>query len=569
MLKRLYIRDFALIEELEVEFASGLNIVTGETGAGKSIIVGALKLILGDRASTDTIRTGGQKTVVEGEFDVSVEGDLATLLTKNSIDVFPTLILRREVTPAQSRAFINDSPATVSLLKQVAAELVDLHGQHEHQSLLKVERHLQLVDGFGGLDALVKTCRDRYEKVSHISERRSEMLQREQELKQEQALLEFQIAEIDAVSPLPGEQELLEGDRRILENAEKLFEATSALFELMFNSDTAISDLLVRARNELQDLSRIDDCFDTVTEEIASAQISVSEAASFLQDYNSRIEFNPERLAQIRERLIDFDGLKRKYGGTIESVALHREDIGERFRLAADFQGALDTVDAEFNKASAELSDVAIRLSAKRHAVATQIETAIVSELELLGMPQSQFEVRLEKREDEEGWVQDGELRYAVGPGGIDRGEFYISTNPGVDPLPLKRVASGGEISRIMLALKSILAKSDRMPILVFDEIDTGISGSVAQQVGDCMVTLSTYHQIIAITHLPQVASAGDAHYKVAKKLQDGRPHIEMTRLTLTERREEIASLLSGSEVTEASLASARELIESRPHEGG
>lgn len=568
MLRRLYIRDFALIEELEVEFDTGLNIITGETGAGKSIVVGALKLILGDRASMDTVRAGAKKAIVEGEFEGVEDPAVLAMLEENGIDRLPRLILRREISESHSRAFVNDSPATVGLLKEVASELVDLHGQHDHQSLLQSERHLPLVDGFGGLETLVRAYRDRFDVVQALVRRRNDMLTRERQLKQEHELLAFQIEEIDTVGPREGEEDELDSERRILENAERLFEATSGLFELLYNSDPAISDMLVRARNELQNLCRIDSAFEDMAKEISSAHISVSETASFLQDYNSRIEFNPERLEEIRDRLIDFDRLKRKYGGTIESVMAHREDIGVRFDLAADFDGALRRLDAEFSAATADLSDVALRLSAKRKAVAAQIQTAIVDELADLGMPGSRFEVRIEQPEDPTGWIRDNGTKRTAFADGMDRCTFFISTNPGVEPMPLARVASGGEISRIMLALKSILAKSDRLPILIFDEIDTGISGAIAQRVGDCMLALGGYHQIIAITHLPQVAAAGTTHLKVVKSVQDGRTHISMKRLSESERREEIASLISGSEVTEGALRTARELIESRPRGG-
>ncbi|MBT3449183.1 MAG: DNA repair protein RecN [Bacteroidetes Order II. Incertae sedis bacterium] len=568
MLQRLYIRNFALIEELEVEFDTGLNIVTGETGAGKSIIVGALKLILGDRASTDVVRQAGAKAVVEGMFDAASFPGLSELLRSHDIDEQPVLILRREVSAVQSRAFINDSPATVSVLREVASQLVDLHGQHDHQSLLRTDTHLDLVDGFGGLEGLVRSCEHEYAVTREIVQRREETASRERELRQEKEFLAFQLEEIDDVAPLDGEEEELEAERRILENAERLFEATSVLFELLYNSESAISDLLVRARNELQDLTRIDDTFDSISEEISSAQISVSEAAAFLQDYNSRIEFNPQRLTEIRERLIDFDRLKRKYGGTIAAVLALREDINDRYALATDFEGALFRLDEEFNAARSKLADVAFRLSSKRKAVAGRIESAIVSELANLGMPKSTFKIDLRSTEDADGWIDQGGLRYAVGPKGLDKGAFHISTNPGVEPLPLAKVASGGEVSRIMLALKSILAKSDRLPILIFDEIDTGISGAIAQRVGDCMVELGSYHQIIAITHLPQVAAAGDAHFRVEKESDGKATRTSMIRLSESARREEIASLLSGENITEASLRSARELIESRPRTG-
>lgn len=571
MLKRLHIRDFALIEQLDVEFGPGLNIVTGETGAGKSILIGALKLILGDRASTDTVRAGAEKAVIEGHFEVDPDDDLAALLETNQIDVRADMILRREVTSTQSRAFVNDSPATVSLLKEVAADMVDLHGQHEHQSLLKTEKHLPMVDTFGGLGGLVAAYHERYVEARSIHRKLEETRSRESELRREREFLQFQIEEIDRVAPEPGEQDRLETERRVLENAEKLYEATAGLFEMLYEADGAVNDLLVRARNELRDLSRIDGEFAQTAEEITSAQISVAEAAHFLQDYNSRVEFNPERLEEIRSRLVDFDRLERKYGGTMEAVLEHRTEIGERYEVASDFDGTLKRLKNEFDEACGALSETALRLSAKRREVADRIEKAIVDELAVLGMPDSVFRVELKRSEDAKGWVVDPAdgKRFAATSTGVDQGSFHISTNPGVAPMPLARVASGGEISRIMLALKTILARNDRLPMLIFDEIDTGISGAIAQRVGRCMQDLASYHQIIAITHLPQVAAAGSSQYRVEKSTDGKTTRTTMRRLSDDERREDIARLLSGSSVTDAALRSARELLESRPAVAG
>lgn len=567
MLKRLYIRDFALIEELDVEFGSGLNIVTGETGAGKSILVGALKLILGDRASTDTVRPGADKAVIEGQFEIDPDEELKALLTGNQIDVRADMILRREVTSTQSRAFINDSPATVSLLREVASDMVDLHGQHEHQSLLKTEKHLPMVDMFGGLGALVSAYRERYAAAREIHGKLQETRGRESELRREREFLKFQIEEIDRVAPEPGEDERLENERRVLENAEKLHEATAALFEMLYEADGAVNDMLVRARNELRDLSRIDGEFSQTADELSSAQISVAEAAHFLQDYNSRIEFNPERLEEIRSRLVDFDRLERKYGGTMEAVLEHRAEIGERFEIASDFDGTLNRLQKAFDDACAALSEAALGLSVERREVADRIEKMIVDELAVLGMPDSVFRVELRRAADEDGWIIDPDTgrRFAATPAGMDQGSFHISTNPGVEPMPLVKVASGGEISRIMLALKTILARNDRLPMLIFDEIDTGISGAIAQRVGRCMQDLASWHQIIAITHLPQVAAAGSSQYRVEKSTDGRTTRTTMRRLSDDERREDIARLLSGSTVTDAALRSARELLESRP----
>lgn len=568
MLRSLYIRDYALIEEQEVEFGSGLNIITGETGAGKSILIGALKMILGERASTEVVRTGAKKAVIEGVFHAAGNAALKRVLEENDVEVSDSIILRREISGTASRAFVNDSPATAQLMRDVAANLIDLHGQHEHQSLLRTEMHLEMLDNFGGLAGLREEYRSQYEAVESLIRERKKLVARERELRQQKELYEFQIKEIDRVNPREGEEEELEGEQSILENAEHLFEATAGLFEMLYESEGAVNDHLVRARNELQDLARIDKSFEEQLEEIRSAQIAVSEVAKFLQDYNTRIEFNPERLEEIRERLGELELLKRKYGGTLEAVIAHRNEIGETYDLAADFEGAIERMNGQIEAAQKKLSDVARRLSAKRHEVAERIETAIVAELSRLGMPHSQFKVQFDRQASAEGWItltEGGRAEpYAAFQTGMDVIEFYISANLGETPKPLARVASGGEISRVMLALKTVLARSERLPILVFDEIDVGISGAVAHKVGEAMYDLARYHQIIAITHLPQIAAQGDVHFVVEKTIADGRTKTGICRLDDADRAAQVARLISGAEVTDAALESARQLMVKR-----
>ena len=571
MLQSLYVRDYALIEELELEFGSGLNILTGETGAGKSILIGALSMILGERANTDVVRTGTKKAVIEGLFDDADTDRIRQVLTENEIDIgpLPRIILRRQITDRGSRAFINDTPATLDVMREVSAQLIDLHGQHEHQSLLDTDEHLRLLDSFGGLGGLVQHYQTQYDRVADLVEERDELRARERELRQQKELYEFQIEEIDEVDPQPGEEEELQAERRVLENAEQLYASTSGLYEMLYEREDAVHDQLVVARNELQDLARIDDDFEEQLEEVKTATIIVSELANFLQDYNAHIEFDPERLEEIRERITEIEKLKRKYGGTLEAVLDHREDIGEKYELAEDFEGNLERLEAQIETAQAKLTDAAERLSAKRREVAERIEGAIVAELETLGMPNSAFEVRFSHQEDAEGWIrpEDEDTAYRAFRRGMDQVEFYISTNVGIPPKPLTQVASGGEISRIMLALKTILAKSERLPILVFDEIDTGISGDMARRVGESMHDLARYHQIITITHLPQIAALGDTHYKVEKIVEDEKTKTKIRRLDDEEQAGEVATLISGTDVTDAALESARELMASGERE--
>ncbi len=356
MLHTLHIRDLALIEALDIEFGRGLNIVTGETGAGKSILVGAMKLILGDRASTDVVRPGAKRAVVEGTFRLDADSAAAKvvrrILEENEIDVQPDLILRRQVSATQSRAFINDTPVTVTLLRDVARELVDLHGQHEHVSLLRTEHHLDLVDAFGVLGEEAAACRRAYEEARALHERREKVRATAGELQRERDMLAFQLEDIDAVAPEAGEEERLEEERRHMEHSERLYDLTARLQELLFDGEPAIQNLLAEVKALLQEASRIDSAFESTLQEMISAQIMAGEAATFAQDYQSDIDFNQERLEFIRSRLIAIDALKRKYGGTLEAVLAFREDIAERFEMASDVEGTLGRLDEEFGAAS-------------------------------------------------------------------------------------------------------------------------------------------------------------------------------------------------------------------------
>jgi DNA repair protein RecN (Recombination protein N) len=567
MLRSLAVRDYALIEELEVEFDSGLNVITGETGAGKSILIGALKLLLGERASTEAVRAGARKAIVEGVFDDAGAGGMPALLEANGIDPDPAgvLIIRREVSATHSRAYINDTPATLEVLREVAERTIDLHGQHQHQSLLRTETHVQLLDSFGGLGGLVDEYRERLRGVAGLTREREDLLLREEELRQKRELVEFQVGEIDRVAPVAGEVDELEAERRILENAERLYESTAGLYESLAEGENALYDRLVVARNQLQDLARIDASFEALLTDVRAAEIALKETTQFLQGYNARIEFNPERLDEIRERLGELDYLARRYGGSIDAALAHRDEIGKTLELATHFEERIRGLEARIDDARESLSRSAHRLTQKRTEVAERVEEAIGVELATLGMPHARFAVRIRQEPLADGWVSAtgsaGHL--AAFPDGADRVEFYFTANAGEPPRPLVRVASGGEVSRVMLALKTVLAKSERLPILVFDEIDSGISGGIARRAGEAMRRLAAYHQIIAITHLPQIASLGETHFVVEKEVLRGRSRTRIRRLEdEAERAEAVASLLAGEVVSDAALASARELID-------
>jgi DNA repair protein RecN (Recombination protein N) len=564
MLRSLSIQNYALIDTMSIDLPGGLVILTGETGAGKSIIIGALGLLLGERADPGVVRAGTEKTTVEGIFRVAGNRKLLPLLAAQEMETAEELIVRREVSArGQSRCFLNDSPATLAILKQVGEHLVDLHGQHEHQSLLRTETHILLVDDFGGLDGMVGEFSAAFRRLKDLTTEQEELRQRERQLREKRDFYQFQIQEIDAVGPRAGEEEDLEAELRILENAEKLFSATATLYEQLYEGEQSVHDLLVVARNQLQNLVEIDRQFGTAASECSSAEAIIKELAKFIQGYNARVEFAPERLEEVRERLGRLSHLKKKYGGSLDAVLARRETIAREVALAENFDGVLAGLEQQIGEVRTECGAIAQRLSAKRHETAKKIDRAVVSELQKLGIPHARFTTRIECPESAEGplTIRSGRRPIPLHARGYDRVEFFLSTNLGEEERPLAKVASGGEVSRVMLALKTILAKSDRLPVLVFDEIDVGVSGRIAQTVGKSLKTLSDFHQVIAITHLPQIAGLADVHFVVEKKETKKRAVTSLRRLTLDDQVEEVAKLMSGAEITAAGLAGARELM--------
>jgi DNA repair protein RecN (Recombination protein N) len=573
VLRTLSIKNFALIDELEVEFGPGLNVITGETGAGKSIIVGALGLILGERADSTAVRAGAEKAVVEGIFTAPGDRKVAAVLERNGIDPGEELILRRELSAkGQSRAFINDTPATIAVLKEVGDLLVDIHGQHDHQSLLRVETHRVMLDDFGRLGSLAGEFGTAYREAAAARAALVGLRAREEELRERRSLVEFQLSEIDAVGPEAGEEDRLEQELTILENSEKLFAATERLYAALYDGENAVHDRLVLARNELEDLVEIDPSFAQARDEAASASAIVDELAKFIQSYNSRIEYNPERLEEIRDRLGALALLRKKYGGSLDAVVERRGALAAELSLADNFEAETARASARLEECVARASEIAQRLSQKRRETGKQIGSSIVGQLRDLGMPHASFETSIVNRETagEGSLVRLGRTWYEATENGMDAVEFHVSANKGEEPKPLARVASGGEISRIMLAMKMILARSDRLPLLIFDEIDSGVSGRVARSVGESMKKLSQYHQMISITHLPQIAGCADIHYVVEKTEEKKRTVTSMKKLDPEGRVREVAKLMSGAEITGAALNTARELIDSndRPQKG-
>ncbi len=570
MLTTLYIKHYALIEELSINFEKGLNIITGETGAGKSILIDALGLLLGERASTEVIRTGCEKAIVEGTFAVKNYKTIEKIFQNNEIEFSDEVLIRREISiKGQNRCFVNDSPVALSLLKEIGNVLVDLHGQHEHQSLLRSETHIDFLDNFGTIEKELQQCSLSYGELGKLSARKKYLQEQEQQLKEKKSLYEFQIQEIDAINPQLNEEEELEKELTILENSEKLTELTTQTYQTLYEAENSITDALATVRKQLEILNGIDATFSTTLSEIHSAEVIIEEVAKFIQSYTSKIEFNPERLEEIRERLGNFTLLKKKYGGSVETIIEHRKKIGEEYSLAENFEQELSTIEKQLQEARKQCAKNAEVISEKRKTTAKKLQQSIISSLTELGINKAKFEISITQKEIEnsstEIFILDNNKKIQLTSNGMDVVEFFISTNIGEEVKPLAKVASGGEVSRIMLALKSALAHSDKTPLLIFDEIDTGVSGRIGQSIGLSLKRLSTSHQIIAITHLPQIAALADTHFAVEKNENEKRTVTTLRKLSANERLHEIAKLLSGAEVTDAGLKTAKELMEVRP----
>ncbi len=565
MLKTLYAKNYALIDEVQIAFTGGLNILTGETGAGKSILIDALGLILGTRASADTVRQGAGKAIVEGIFTLSDNDYVRQLLRDNDYDDGDELIVRREITTrGGSRSFVNDSPAQLSFVRDIGDHLVDLHGQHEHQLLLRQETHVGLLDSAGGLEHLVREFATRFARLAELERELDGTRRREQQLKDKVEFHQFQLSEIDDVDPQPDEDVALEQELRILENSERVAELASTLYSVLYDSEHSARDQMIRAGNLLEQLEHIDPGFGEYRSECHSASVIIQEIAHHLQRYSAGIDYSPERLELKRERLLKLNGLRKRFGGTLEATIEYRNRIAEEIELAENFDSTIRQMESAIDELRAQSGEAAAKLSKKRTEMARKIERAIERVLKTLGIEHGRFVIHVEPLEADGpgvGTVRNDGHWFQATATGIDRVEFFISTNLGEEPKPLVRVASGGEVSRVMLALKTVLAKHSRLPILVFDEIDTGISGRISTKVGATMRNLADFHQIIAITHLAQIAAQAHTHFVVEKSVQKTRTVTSVRRLTAEEHTREVARLMSGENITESSLKMARELI--------
>lgn len=561
MIQSLYIKNFALIDELEVQLGEGLNIMTGQTGAGKSIIIGALNMILGERADTEVIRRGTDKAISEATIKLPQNADLKSLLEENEVELGEYLILRREIRQTGSRAFINDSPVSIKVLKAVGDFLVDLHGQHDHQLLLKEENHLGMVDSFGEIDPILASYRAEFEQLKSLRKDLSALSKREKELQEKTELYRFQVQELENARLSADEEAELVAEMNLLDNAEVLDQKAASISEMADNDDANILDLLNHLKLNLEDLARIEPEFESYLTEINSARVSVQEAVHFAERYRSNIEFNPKRLEELRQRQSELNRLQKKYQRNIPELIAYLSEIQNELSIADNFDLAIEKLTTQVSDQAKKVGVLAKKLHEARITVGKKLGGNVQNELAKLGIPNAQLAVKVDYLEQVNGWVSIDGKNVECTENGCDLVRLFISTNKGETPKPLAKVASGGEISRVMLALKSILAKEQSLPVMIFDEIDTGISGEVSEKVGTAMRELSEHCQIVAITHQPQIASQAHHHFKVEKLEQDDRTITTIVPLSAEEHIHEVASLMSGSEVTQVALETAKALI--------
>lgn len=564
MIQSLYIKDFALIDELEISFQEGLNILTGQTGAGKSIIIGALNMILGERADTEVIRQGADKAIAEAILKTDKNPDIRELLKENAVELDSELILRREIRSSGSRAFINDTPVTISVLKQVGDFLVDLHGQHDHQLLLKEENHRSVIDGFSEVAPALSAYKDSYADMLELRKELRKLKKRERELEEKIELYRFQVKELEDAELDPDEEEELEAEMHLLDNAEELDQKAGSIVEIGQGEEINVIDLLNQIKLHLEDIARIEADFESYREEISSARISIQETVQFAERYRSKIEFNPNRLEKLRKRQNELNSIRKKYHRDIPDLIAYLHEIRKELSLAENFDLEIEKLKTKIEKQAGELARKAQTLHDSRYKAGEKLSAQIEEELSKLGIPHSGFEVRVDWMfaSEKQGWITINKQAVECTELGCDDIRLYISTNKGEEPKPLAKIASGGEVSRVMLALKSIIAREQSLPVMIFDEIDTGISGEISEKVGRKMRSLSERCQIIAITHQPQIASQAHKHYKVVKVEEKGRTVSQIVALDPDEHIREVATLMSGEVITDSALNSARELIE-------
>ena len=563
MLRCLEVQQFALVEHLRVEFDEGLNLLTGETGSGKSILVDALSLLLGEKAHAAMIRTGADKAVVTGLFQLANATELHTRLEAAGLEhESDEIVVKREISQTgKGRTFVNNQLVSVGFLKEIARFLADIHGQNEQQSLAESDSQLSFVDGLADAEELSSEVQALYDQWQGVLQQMAFLQNSEQERLRNVDWLKFQLDEIDKVKLKdPMEDEFLAAEQALLVNADKLFQLSSQAYSALYEAESSTTATLKQARRQVEELHRVDPRCAALLEQLQTARIAVDDVALSLREYSSRIEANPKRLEQVEGRLADIQRLKRKYGNTVrEILSFHEGATRDLASLQASDQN-LAQLEKDRALVAARYREAAGSLSNKRRAAARVLEKTVAKELTQLAMQRCRFQVAFAEAKPEPG-KDNGKPALWETATGIDQVEFLLSPNPGEDLKPLVKIASGGEISRIMLALKSVRTLDGCGKCLVFDEVDAGIGGQTADVVGQKLKRLSQKDQVICVTHLPQIASYADRHYFIEKRVEKGRTLTRIALLQHQDRVQEIARMISGERKTDSVLKHAAEML--------
>jgi DNA repair protein RecN (Recombination protein N) len=554
MLQELRIKNFAIIDELDLTFSKGFNVLTGETGAGKSIILNAVHLLLGDKATEELIRSSAEEANVEAVFDISGNLEVKEVVREKVPKLQDrgeegSLLVRRVITRSgRGKVFINGNLATLGMLLEIGEKLLSLYGQHEHQSLQRIETHIDILDEFGGLLGLRGEFQKQFQRFVSLSDEIKRIQEEKERTLKEHDLMAFQSREIETSGIRIGEEETLKEEQKILTHAQRLMRFANSSEEALYGSEGSAIEKIQEVLHQAQEVVAIDPSLSQLLKTLESTSIQLEEVALALRDYLRRVEINPMRLEEIENRLAEIDRLKRKYGPTVEEVLLFKTKVDEKLKSFTSHEERLSQLEKELKPLQQEVMALAQKLSGERKKVALELKRSIEKELGSLGMKRTTFEVHIEPQ--------------PLSPNGMDRVEFLISPNPGEEVKPLAKIASGGELSRIMLAMKKILAKVGGRQVLIFDEVDSGIGGAIAEVVGKKLKELSRQHQVICVTHLPQIACFADTHHRVKKEVRGGRTLTLVDHLDKEAIGDEVARMLGGMKVTEKTRAHAKEMIE-------
>ena len=550
MLLNVHVKDLALIEDVDICFGDGLNILTGETGAGKSIIIGSIGIALGAKAGRDLIRNGADYALVELVFSIDSEDTKSKLKEMDiNIDEDNQIIISRKIMNGKSLIKVNGETTTASMLREIASLVIDVHGQHDYESLVHTEKHLEILDSFAGENntKLKNETEVLYKEYKRVLKELSEFTNDEEQRARDLSFFEFELNEIEAAGLKTGEDEELEEEFKLMSHGRKIAETLSEVYNRLTGDNVNVSEMVGLSMKELSSISHLDERVGEFYETLGTIDSLCYELSKDMTDYLNRLDFNPERVEYVSDRLDTINKLKLKHGKTIEAILQKKENLSEKIDSLNNYEETRKQLETKLSEIKDKLEDKSCQLSMSRKKAATTLEKDIKKALMDLNFLEVKFKAEFSRTSD-----------YTAK--GTDEMEFMISTNPGEDIKPLAKIASGGELSRIMLGLKAVLADKDSVDTLIFDEIDTGISGKTAGMVADKMSVISSRHQVICITHLPQIAAHADRHYLIEKNVKNNHTFTDIRTLNEEEYVEELARMLGSTVITEATLDNAREL---------